>query len=104
MDSGSDALVVEAGADATGGKEVVYDVVADGISCLTSIPAGCPDCKTQNSSDEPICQQYLQCFIKNDCNPSTACGDNTGICGVNTVGGGEAPYTAAVATYNCACP
>jgi len=78
--------------------------VPDGAACLTSIPPSCPDCMTQNASDQPICKQYIQCFITNGCDPGTACGSNTGVCGVNTVGGGNAPYAAAVATYQCACP
>jgi hypothetical protein len=77
---------------------------ADGGCDLTSIPASCPDCMTQNASDQPICQKYLACFAMNACDPNTSCGSNTGVCGVNTIGGGEAPYTAAVATYACACP
>jgi hypothetical protein len=59
---------------------------------------------TQNASDMPICEKYIQCYIQNDCDPTTACGQNSGICGVNTVGGGNAPESAAVATYMCACP
>jgi hypothetical protein len=71
--------------------------------CLQDISASCA-CKTQNASDMPICQRYVMCFATNNCNPNTACGTNSGVCGVNTIGGGEAPYTAAVTTYNCACP
>ena len=59
---------------------------------------------TQNASDMPICEKYIQCYIMNDCDPTTACGQNSGICGVNTVGGGNAPMSAAVTTYMCACP
>jgi hypothetical protein len=75
-----------------------------GAGCLQNIPASCPDCMTQNASDMPICEKYIQCYITNSCNPNDACGQNSGICGVNTVGGGSAPESAAVATYNCACP
>jgi hypothetical protein len=78
--------------------------VGDGGSCLANIPASCPDCQTQNASDKPVCEMYIQCYLTNDCNPSMACGQNSGICGVNTVGGGSAPQSAAIATYNCACP
>ncbi len=71
---------------------------------LQNIPTGCPDCMTENASFMPVCQEYLMCFSENGCNPSNACGSNDGVCGVNTIGGGEAPYQAAVTTYNCACP
>jgi hypothetical protein len=83
-----------------------YTVVppSDAGCDLQNTPAGCPDCMTQSAADMPICQQYLMCFETNNCNPNAACGSNDGVCGVNTVGGGEAPYSAAVATYNCACP
>jgi hypothetical protein len=86
------------------GMVVVPEASPDGSACLLAIPSSCPNCMTQNASDKPACQLYLQCFIANDCDPSAACGSNDGVCGVNTVGGGEAPYTAAVATYDCACP
>jgi hypothetical protein len=86
------------------GMVVVSGPSPDGSACLLDIPSSCPNCVTQNASDKPACALYLQCFIANDCDPSTACGSNSGICGVNTVGGGEAPYLAAVATRDCACP
>ncbi len=57
-----------------------------------------------NASDQPKCQEYLMCFATNNCNPSDPCGQNNGVCGVNTIGGGNAPYDAAVQTYKCACP
>jgi hypothetical protein len=76
---------------------------ADALACLRNIPAKCA-CMTQNASDEPICEKYVTCFADNDCNPSDACGSNDGVCGVNTLGGGEAPLAAAVKTYDCACP
>jgi hypothetical protein len=82
----------------------VPDAAPDGAACLVNIPSSCPNCATQNANDKPVCEQYIQCFITNACDPAAACGSNTGICGVNTVGGGEAPYGAAVATYDCACP
>jgi hypothetical protein len=48
---------------------------------------------------------YLSCYQANQCNPNTSCGtDPTGVCGVNTIGGGQAPLVAAVVTYNCVCP
>jgi hypothetical protein len=47
---------------------------------------------------------YIPCYIANNCDPSTACGQNDGVCGVNTLGGGSAPQTAAIATFKCACP
>jgi hypothetical protein len=91
-------------ADANDGMVESRDANFDGSACLLAIPSSCPSCMTQNASDQPACQMYIQCFIANDCDPSTDCGSNDGVCGVNTIGGGEAPYTAAVATYDCACP
>lgn len=75
-----------------------------GSGCLSSIPASCPDCATGNASDKPKCQMYITCYIEHSCNPADACGQMDGVCGVNTIGGGSAPQSAAVATYNCACP
>ncbi len=97
-DAGPDTSM---GLDASGTPEVS---VGDGGCNLASIPAKCPNCMTQNASDKPVCQTYVRCFLTNDCNPNTACGSNDGVCGVNKIGGGEAPYSAAVATYDCACP
>jgi hypothetical protein len=75
---------------------------SDARACLDEIPASCPDCVTQNSGDAIVCQRYLRCFTT--CNPSQPCGAMDGVCGVNVVGGGTAPYAAALATYRCACP
>jgi hypothetical protein len=75
---------------------------ADARTCLDAIPASCPDCVTQNPNDAVVCRQYLRCFAT--CDPSQPCGAADGVCGVNTLGGGMAPYAAAVATYHCACP
>jgi hypothetical protein len=105
VDTGSgtathDAVVADMATSDVG----VPDVSGDAANCLNNIPASCPDCMTQNASDEPKCAAYIQCFLNNDCNPSTSCGSMDGICGVNTIGGGLAPYNAAVVTYMCACP
>jgi hypothetical protein len=75
-----------------------------GPDCLKNIPASCPDCMTMNASDKPNCELYIACYMTNSCDPSTACGSNDGVCGVNKIGGGSAPQSAAVATYMCACP
>lgn len=75
-----------------------------GPDCLKNIPASCPDCMTMNASDKPNCELYITCYMTNSCDPSTACGSNDGVCGVNKIGGGSAPQSAAVATYMCACP
>jgi len=72
--------------------------------CLANILPSCTECATANPSDKPICEQYLQCYNTNDCNPNNACGEGTGTCGPSTIGGGSAPAAAALATYNCACP
>ncbi|MGO9838015.1 MAG: hypothetical protein ACLP1X_27855 [Polyangiaceae bacterium] len=103
-DSGPGGGQPEAAPDTSTGLDAnaAPETSIDG-GCLQSIPTSCPDCVTQNPPDVPVCQRYLACFANNNCNPNTACGTNSGICGVNTVGGGEAPYTAAVTTYNCAC-
>ncbi len=81
--------------------------VADGAvaACLPDPPpVNCPDCKTQNLSDHPVCELYLTCYRNNDCDPNTSCGTNpSGVCGVNTIGGGSAPQSAAITTYDCAC-
>jgi hypothetical protein len=61
-------------------------------------------CNTMNMSDKPKCMEYINCYINNNCIPTNACGQNSGVCGVNTIGGGNAPKDAAVATYMCACP
>jgi hypothetical protein len=115
---GPDAAGIDATSsnDATGGDETSIpeaaadveapDVVvpADASGCLNPVPSTCPDCMTQNASDVATCQKYLQCFAANDCNPADACASNDGVCGVNTIGGGEAPLMAATQTYKCACP
>jgi hypothetical protein len=102
-DSGQGGGLPEAAPDTSTGGDA-NPAPGDGGCNLQSIPTSCPNCVTQNMSDMPICKTYVMCFATNNCNPNTACGTNGGVCGVNTIGGGEAPYTAAVTTYNCACP
>jgi hypothetical protein len=103
-DDASDASTeVAAPSDATA-FDAIVEANVDAACNLSMIPSSCPNCATQNASDAPICQMYLRCFIDNGCNPATACGSNDGMCGVNKIGGGEAPYQAAVQTYDCACP
>jgi hypothetical protein len=102
-DDADDASPVAAIADAAAIDAVVESSV-DAACDLPNIPSSCPNCMTQNASDMPTCELYLRCFVENSCNPSAACGSNDGVCGVNKIGGGEAPYQAAVQTYNCACP
>ncbi len=98
-----DATAVLAMADAEP-FDAVVEAMVDAACSLPNIPSSCPNCMTQNASDVPICQMYLTCFIQKRCKPSTPCGSNDGVCGVNTIGGGEAPFQAAVQTYDCACP
>jgi hypothetical protein len=98
---GDDASTV---ADAAALDDAVVEANVDAACALQNIPSSCPNCMTQNASDMPVCEMYVRCFIENSCNPGTACGSNDGVCGVNTIGGGEAPYQAAVQTYDCACP
>jgi hypothetical protein len=102
-DTGSGAYTgADAGAGADTGSIADAASRADARACLDAIPASCPDCVTQNPGDAPVCRQYLRCFAT--CDPSQPCGAADGVCGVNTLGGGVAPYAAAVATYRCACP
>jgi hypothetical protein len=100
--SGNEASLPEAAPEDVGAPDVVE--VADGSACLENIPATCPNCMVQNAGDMAKCEMYLQCFAANDCNPADACASNDGVCGVNTIGGGEAPLMAATQTYMCACP
>ena len=101
--SGADAGATgDAGAGADTGSSPDAGSRADAQWCLDAIPASCPDCVTQNPGDATLCRQYLRCFAT--CDPSQPCGAPDGVCGVNTLGGGMAPYAAAVATYRCACP
>jgi hypothetical protein len=103
-DDGDDASIEAMATVDAATFDASLEANADAACNLQVIPSSCPDCATQNASDVPTCQKYLHCFIDNGCNPATACGSNDGVCGVNTIGGGEAPYQAAVQTYNCACP
>jgi hypothetical protein len=74
-------------------------------------PSGCAVC---NSSNKPVCLEYLLCYFLNSCNPVTgkdangtvcAGSDGGGVCGHNKIGGGTEPENAAIATYRCAgCP
>ena len=98
-----------AGADTSPPPEASVDTgppppLDAGPDCLKNIPASCPNCMTMNASDMPNCEKYIACYLANSCNPADACGSNDGVCGVNTIGGGSAPETAAEATYACACP
>lgn len=72
--------------------------------CLQNPPGTCAVCATQNMSDKPKCMEYITCYINNNCRPTDPCGQLSGVCGVNTIGGGNAPRDAAVTTYMCACP
>jgi hypothetical protein len=81
-------------------------------NCLNSIPATCNVCQSQNSGDVTTCKNvYLPCYVNHNCNPNDnaqgQCGYQDGVCGVNRLGGGSAPQTAAINTYACAmckCP
>jgi hypothetical protein len=85
------------------GSTFSVEVSSAAVSCLVIVPPTCPDCMTENPSDQPACERSLTCFRVNQCNPADACGQASGICGVNTLGGGSAPLLAATATYECAC-
>jgi len=87
--------------------------VADASACVASLEtiatsdAGACRCNPQNASDIPYCQQYVACYATNDCNPhdnsNGQCGYQDGVCGVNTLGHGTAPQSAAIASFDCAC-
>jgi hypothetical protein len=106
--SGSSGSASSSGSDASGTTNdggAIDDVtipLVDGAACLMDT-GSCPVCATQNASDMPQCMQYLACYETSACNPHTSCGAMDAVCGVNTIGGGNAPQTAAIATYDCAC-
>jgi hypothetical protein len=87
--------------------------VADASACVTSLDviamsdAGACRCNPQNASDIPYCQLYVACYATNHCNPhdngNGQCGYLNGVCGVNTLGHGTAPQSAAITAFDCAC-
>jgi hypothetical protein len=74
-------------------------------TCLASRPAGCECADSPNINPNEIaeCQVYVDCFIDNACSPTATCADNDGVCGVNTLGGGTAPFNHASWVFSCAC-
>ena len=74
-----------------------------GGHCLDNIPMSCPNCVTQNPSEQARCLQFLDCYRTYDCDPATACGQSSGVCGVNVIGGPSSARDASVVTYQCAC-
>ncbi len=60
-----------------------------------------------NMGDVATCQRYVACYETNNCNAADSCSTNPDGCGVNKIGGGNLPQTAAEAVYTCAecsCP
>jgi hypothetical protein len=57
-----------------------------------------------NPSEVTKCVEYLACFIEETCEPTASCATSPdGKCGVNTIGGGHTPATAAATVYGEAC-
>ena len=87
---------------------------ADCLSGLCTVgvcsSSGCnfADCSCEdfvtNQSEAPNCQRYVQCYQQFWCLPGQPCREPDGTCGVNTLGGGTEPQTAAEAVWDCACP
>lgn len=59
-------------------------------------------CLARTQSDQRACERVLDCFVENDCGPST-CTGNTEVCGNNAIQQGAAPYPYAATVYNCMC-
>lgn len=60
-------------------------------------------CSTQTQMDLAKCADFIQCYIDNDCGPST-CGANDDECGVNSGLGSSSPKMIADQTVNSICP
>ena len=74
-----------------------------GSHCLLNL-GDCVRCPVINESEREKCEEYLQCYIENDCGPDDACATGNGApCHVNEIGGGTSPKAAADQTYECAC-
>ena len=56
-----------------------------------------------NASDEPMCEEYVDCYITNECAPDSCSVGPDDVCGVNMIGGGYGPLNAVIDVYNCAC-
>lgn len=59
-------------------------------------------CLTQTQSNTKRCADILDCYIENECDPST-CSDNDQKCGQNTLKVDAAPFPAAETVYECMC-
>ncbi len=77
-------------------------VCGEAVNCLAVIPEECA-CDPQNASDIPLCEAYVQCYLDNDCDPTSTEACATTTCSVNEIGGGNAPQQAALDVYRCAC-
>ena len=59
-------------------------------------------CLERTQADQRACELVLDCFVENDCGPST-CTGATQACGANALQQGGAPYPYATTVYNCLC-
>lgn len=75
-----------------------------GSGCLMSWRDNdaCDTCTTQTQSDKKACAQVLDCYLQNECGPTT-CAGNDDECGANTIKQGTAPYPVAQEVYDCIC-
>jgi hypothetical protein len=59
-------------------------------------------CLERTQSDQLACVEVLDCFVENDCGPST-CTSADAVCGNNKLQRGTAPYPYAAEVYACLC-
>lgn len=71
-------------------------------SCLIPLPEGC-ECDPVNATSVADCEMILDCYIENECDPTTCSTSNDDLCGVNTLGTHGEPMDAATEAYACAC-
>jgi len=62
----------------------------------------CDTCSVQTQADRLDCIEILNCFIENDCGPSS-CTSSDAACGNNTLQIGMEGYKYATPVYNCMC-
>jgi hypothetical protein len=102
---GSSAGAAGGGGAATGGSGGSGNAGgALGSGCLMSWRdnEACDTCTSQTQGDKKACAQVLDCYLQNDCGPTT-CADNDDECGANTIQQGTAPYPIAEEVYDCIC-
>jgi hypothetical protein len=62
----------------------------------------CDTCSSQTQSDLKACADVLDCYVANDCGPSS-CSGNDQVCGANKLQKGTAPYPVAKQVFDCMC-